>query len=214
MQENLFEYLKNAKDIKPDEHDGSYELVQEAVKLFSTVPEDKIDVADLNALWFLCVGTWNDGIQPKKARIEKCHLSDENKEKLKDLLDNIDRQVKTGKYSNSNSNTDIGMFGTGFHTFFSGTPETAKRFIKMCAGIVASDNDEKALEIAENTLENKLAGMSTSSISQFLHCLRPSVFPIINKNQGLGVGVVFKNLNVPLVKPDDSKKLYCQHSRD
>ena len=48
MNEELFNKLKNASDIDPDKHDGSYELVEKTVEAYATMDNlNSIDYKDL-----------------------------------------------------------------------------------------------------------------------------------------------------------------------
>ncbi len=62
---NLLQDIMTMEDVIPDEHDGSYELVRETVKSLSNINLDRIDIPDLDMLYFMAVGTWKGGVDYK-----------------------------------------------------------------------------------------------------------------------------------------------------
>lgn len=62
--------------------DGSYELVRETVQALSTVEKGKLDVKDLDLLYFMVVGTWRSGIDVKRQKIRDSHLDTNEKDRL------------------------------------------------------------------------------------------------------------------------------------
>ena len=51
--------LKNEKDIRSEEYDGSYKLVQTAVDLYKNINLLEVDYHDLELIYFLTIGTWS-----------------------------------------------------------------------------------------------------------------------------------------------------------
>ena len=69
MNEQLLDKLKNAVDIVPDKHDGSYELVRETVEAYASMDSlHDIDYNDLELLYYMAIGTWQINIDKKKKR--------------------------------------------------------------------------------------------------------------------------------------------------
>lgn len=209
----LYIELRNATELVPDEHDGSYELVREAVKAFSTVPEEQLDYTDLDAMWFMCVSTLRHGFQVKKSLISKSHLPEDEKERLKNLLDSIWKKAENNEYTNPQKNElSVGMFGTGFRTFRgSVTQGTARLFVRMCIEILNIDDDNDLFDKAENVLKTGLKGIGPASASQFLHCLKPYTFPIINGKQGEGT-LLYDYLGIHIDSPVTAN-LYIMNAR-
>ncbi|WP_213975561.1 hypothetical protein [Tepidanaerobacter acetatoxydans] len=131
MENILRDLLKKDEQI-PDKHDGSYELVRETVKALKTVDEEDLGIEDLNMLYFSTIGTWRRGCENKKTNIDRSHLPEQEKERLKKLVDKLKENAKQGLYENtSKENADIGMFGTGIGTL-KVNKEDIKRFIVLC----------------------------------------------------------------------------------
>lgn len=110
--------FRSSEDINPYNHDGSYELLQEGIKLYKNVKLNEVDIEDLNLIYNLVIGTWRSSIDVKIKRIKESHLLTQDKKKLIDLLHIIDNKAKNDSYTNKYGNgKSIGMFGTGFFTF-------------------------------------------------------------------------------------------------
>ena len=72
----LIKILKNKKDIKPEEHDGVYILIPQVVDELYEIDLNSLnlDYRDLDAIYFLCIGTWISSFDNKIKRINKSHL--------------------------------------------------------------------------------------------------------------------------------------------
>lgn len=202
----LLEKLSQLKELKPDKHDGSYELVKEVVKALKNIDINTTGIEDLDMLYFMTVGTWSYSYEKKKERIKESHLKSEDKENLISLIDKLKENAENGLYENSNNDeSTIGMFGSGFNTFraFNTKVEDARSFLELCTIIYDLDDEEEILSIVDNYFKNKIIGMKTAvaSISQMLHCLKPDIFPILNRADDAGL-VVYKKLGVKLKSPD------------
>ena len=133
----------------------------------------------------MCIGTWKQSVEKKKASIDKTHLSLDSKERIKDLLDSIWAKTCRKEYINCSedgSNPSIGMFGTGFYSFHNTSVSETRDFITMCIDILEMNDDEEIYKRAEKTLNKGISGMAAGSASMILHCLKPYSFPIINGN--------------------------------
>ena len=198
----LIERLQEAKEIIPNEYDGSYELVTEVIKAYSVLNDYSIcDYNDLNLVYLSTVGTWKHSIDKKKETISKSNLPDNEKSRLIGLLDKIwgKAENKEYKHNESNDNISIGMFGTGFYnTQTKTTPESVQKFIKLCVDLIKVEDEEKAFSLVEDTLKDGMNGLATGGISQILHCLKPFIFPILNSNQGKNN--LFSKLGIQLEK--------------
>jgi len=215
LTESIFEHIKQKKEIKPDEHDGSYELVRETVRALSRVDKDELDYKDMNLLYFMTVGTFTkvSNLANKRKRIEESHIREEDKQKLKDLLNRIMEDVRKGKYENIFSEGSIGMFGSGFGSFIKFETHSKKygTFIEMCTKILDEEDEEKIFEIAEGTLKEPIPGLGIAAVSQILHCLKPNVFPILNQKESAGIAV-YKKLGIDIIAPQDPTK-YIENTR-
>lgn len=179
--------LLNASEMDPDKHDGSYELMRVAINAYeNTKDRSDIDYNDLNLIYAMVIGTWHQGIDAKKKMIEQSHLSNEYKDKISSRLDEIWEKAGNHGYENrENGRQSIGMFGTGFLSFKGKTDDvSSKKFIDMCIGITHMHSDEQVYSKCKGVLNKSLKGLQAASVSMMLHCLRPTVFPILNGNGG------------------------------
>ncbi len=78
------------------------------------------------------------------------------------------------------------MFSRGFSTFSTegvDQERAPKEFIQMAIEISDEQDEERIFSIAEQYLKNPWLGVQATTVSEFLHCLKPTVFPIINGYQ-------------------------------
>lgn len=210
VTQELKEYLDvvqsilTEEDLKPEEHDGSYELVAETIRAYAKMEDNTlIDYKDLNLVYLMTVGTWKQKVSAKKETVEKSHLPEIEKERLKQLLDAVWKRAENREYSNSEGEkTSLGMFGTGFFSFENKTDETSPReFIRMCVDIQTMEEEEDIYRRCEETLTANFKGMRAASASMILHCLKPYVFPVFNAN--MGSKNIFEYFGVKLKSKND-----------
>lgn len=201
-ENQILQDIMTMEDVTPDEHDGSYELVRETVESFSKIDINKIDVSDLDLLYFMAIGLWKGGVEYRIKKIEESNLNSIEKNRLKTVFNNVIEKAKNYKYENRyENNWTIGMFGTGFYTFKGKLDkEDAEKFISLCISIKDLEDEEEILKIAERALKEGIKGMQAASASAILHCLKPNVFPIIN-NVTIDTAVLLESEGVLLVKP-------------
>lgn len=200
--DDIFKALSKMEDIVPDKYDGSYELVREVVRALSTIDGEKLGIEDLNLLYFATMGTWGSGFQNKKNHVDRSNLDSMEKERLKSLIDKLYENAKEGLYKNSNKgDPSIGMFGTSVRTL-KVNQEGINRFIALCTEILNMDNEEEILNKTEEALNKDIKGLVIDSISQILHCLKPTIFPILN-NRAISDINTFKELNIDIEYPND-----------
>lgn len=202
--DKIINNIINGPDIEPDSHDGSYELVRETVESLSKVDKDILDINDLNLLYAMAIGNRHLSVSVKSERIYKTNLSSFEKDRLNKVLEKVDNKAKNGEYSNRfyGQNT-IGMFGTGFMVFRRDktTKEDARKFINSCVNIKDMKNEEEILELVETTFKYGLGGIQSASASIMLHCLKPTVFPVINGGV-IDEIVILEDEGVVLNRPD------------
>lgn len=178
-KEQLIKILKTKKDIIPEEHDGVYILIPKVVKELSKIDLNSLDLdyTDLDAIYFLCIGTWQSTFENKRERINKSHLPKGN---IIKFIDEIEKETNDGKFNNKNT---LGMFGTAKMTFnMKPIPEKEQiiKFFKLIIDIKnADDNLENIINIMQSS-QFKMAGLKKGMLSQFLHCIKPNIFPIVN----------------------------------
>ena len=196
---DIVQQLLNAKEMDPDSHDATYELLREVVKSYKKVGDlAQCDYKDLNLVYLICVGTWKQGLDAKKKTVRESHLPDDEKKRLEDLLDTVWIRAQNGEYTNNEGNdTNFGMFGTGFYTFQGKTDDKSPRdFIQMCIDIMDMDDDDEIFDRCEQILNNNFHGMRAASASMVLHCLKPMTFPIFNSNMGADNIYVYFNTGI------------------
>ena len=198
-KEELLKKLKNTPDIIPDAYDGSYQLVREIIYSYSTLTDlSKVTSTDLDAIYCMALGTWKSSIDKKKEYISDTILSDVEKKRLYDLLDEVWDKACTKQYEHNEAKDkpSIGMFGTGFFRFSTTTYDSFK-FIELLIKLKDTDSKE-AFKMCESVFSNNIKGMGASSASIMLHCYMPDVFPIINGN--MGIESIYEFLGIHLNK--------------
>lgn len=196
---DIVQELLRADEMEPDTHDATYELIREVINSYEIMGDLSVcDYKDLNLVYLMCVGTWKHGFDAKKKTIDASHLPDSEKNRLKNLLDELGERAKRGEYANNKENdANFGMFGTGFYTFENKTDEhSPKDFIQMCIDIKNLSNDKEIFNRCERTLNEGFHGMRAASASMVLHCLKPMTFPIFNSNMGFDNIYVYFNIDI------------------
>lgn len=196
---DIVQKLLHVEEMNPDSHDATYELIREVIKSYRAMGDLSIcDYRDLNLVYLMCVGTWKQGLEGKKKTVDNSHLPDSEKDRLKGLLDTLWKRAQSGAYTNNEgTDTNFGMFGTGFYTFQNKTDENSPReFIKMCIDIMDMSNDDDIFNRCERTLNENFHGMRAASASMVLHCLKPMTFPIFNNNMGAENIYVYFNMGI------------------
>ena len=179
----LIKILKNKKDIKPEEHDGVYILIPQVVEELSKIKDLNslnLDYRDLDAIYFLCIGTWISSFDNKIKRINKSHLP---KKHIIEFIEEIEKKTNAGNFANKvgNKNT-LGMFGTAKMSFKNDSPDKSEiiKFFELIIDIKnADDNLANIIDIMQKS-EFKMAGLKKGMLSQFLHCIKPNIFPVVN----------------------------------
>lgn len=202
MNEELFNKLKNASDIDPDKHDGSYELVEKTVEAYATMDNlNSIDYKDLDLIYYMAVGSWKKygiSFDKKRKAIEDSHLDAEKKRKLNVTLSAVIAKANNKYYDNSDKNEpSVGMFAASFQTILGAANDKneylsnsnnltlwnqqIRDFISMLVDINQMDDDEGIFDRAEGVFSTGIRGLQAGTASQILHCLKPYVFPILNR---------------------------------
>ena len=59
IREIIMKDLKKEKEIIPDQHDGSYELMRETIRSYMKIEDNSVlNYKDLNLVYLMAVGTW------------------------------------------------------------------------------------------------------------------------------------------------------------
>lgn len=124
-------------------------------------------------------------------------------------MNKISEKQTNGEYVNSLGR----MFDVEFDTFINVvSDDTASDFIKMCIDITYLDEESEILNRASETLCNKLIGIDCFSISKFLHCIKPYIFPIVDRNEQEGE-TIYDFLGIYLDNLYDSTK-YIENTKN
>ena len=195
----IIELLNQEPEMIPDLHDGSYELMREIVEAYSHIDDCSVlNYKDLNAVYAMAIGTWKLRVDKKKEYVDAGHLSDDEKETMTHVIDDVWEKACEGKYSNREGKVpSIGMFGTGFYSFERTTDDiSCQKFIKLLVDIADMTDDEQIYSRAELVFTNSFNGMQAAAASVMLHCLKPNTFPILNSNYG--AGTIYSALGINL----------------
>lgn len=198
-KEQLIKILKTKKDIIPEEHDGVYILIPKVVEELSKIDLNSLDLdyTDLDAIYFLCIGTWKVGFKNRIERINNSHLPEETKNNIIKLIKEIEEETNDSKFNNKNT---LGMFGTPKMTFKDYLPDKLEiiNFFKLIIKIIESKEDINNIINIMKESNLKMKGFKKGYISQFLHCLKPNIFPIVN-SRGIKI---YNKLEVKIDKDD------------
>lgn len=204
---HIYDQLKNKEELIPDKYDGSYQLVREVVSSYEKVPNENLTLDDLDAMFFMCIGTFKHGVEAEKKLINKSNLPEEEKSRILELIDEISNKALNSQYTHTQEgHGNFGMFGESVGSLRASYKDNdditgAKDFIRMCTNINKLSDEEEILTSCEKVLKSGVKGMQTGKISKFLHCLKPYLFPIINEKQGEKTGV-YDALGIELNKPE------------
>lgn len=201
----LIEEIAKRPEMNPDRHDGSYEMVRECLKSLATLKPESINTSDLDMLYLMSIITKT--IDEKIRNVKKSSLSVVEKDRMANIIKGVQKKAIDGKYQNYNDNKVVGMFGTGFKTFDRGNFDVkdARKLISLCLDIVKESDEDTILNKTEKTL-NSLSGMvgAAGSISQMLHCVHPTIFPVLNSAE-FGGRKGFEDLGVVLNRADKAR---------
>lgn len=179
----VVQYLLHVDEMNPDKYDGSYELARETVRAYKNMNNiNAVDYQDLNLLYHMVIGTWKLNVDQKKKSIDKSHLPENEKDRLKKLLDKVWKNAENKEYAcRVNGNASIGMFGTGFYSFNSSdSRDVAKTFIKLCIEILDMTDDEEMYKAVERYFFKEYLGLNAAIVTELLHCIAPFSFPIMS----------------------------------
>ena len=173
-------------EINPSTYNGCYQLIQEVVLSYKKINLSSADFKDLDLIYMTVVGTWQSSVDHKKKLIEQSNLLSDDKEKIKNLLSDIWIKSERGYYSHrEHGKPSIGMFGTGFFTTSSKTNnESVKNWLNLFVEVIECNDEDKAFSLVENATKGDVKGLGVASLSVILHCLKPTMFPIINSHPG------------------------------
>ena len=198
----LINLLKTKNDIVPENHDGSYVLIPKVISILEKSELKNLDYKDLDAIYFLCIGDWRISLDKRIKYILNSNLEKTTKNQIITLIE--EEKKNKNKYDNKEKGKDTyGLFGTGNFTFKQYesiiTQDEILKFFKLIIGINNIGNTNKNIyDILKEYKDLNIKGLKKGSLSQFLHCIKPNVFPILNS---IGKNI-YKKIGVEIDRDD------------
>lgn len=203
----IIEELKHKNDIQPNEFDGTYSSVREAVECYAKLKKTTlIDYKDLDLLYYLSLGIWTNDKEELKLRIQNSHLLHIDKHMLYTTVDKIWSKGAKMLFSHviGKREMDFLVNPLSFKSaLIAEKPEAIQFFFKMCINLSGLENDSKLLDTAQKMLNAQIkdSGMPVFALSRILHCLKPTTFPILGES--ITDSLAFRELGIPLKKIED-----------
>ncbi len=183
--------LTHETEILPDEYDGAYKLMRNAVRRYENLRNKSIiDYSDLDLIYSICIRTAQNGMDAQKEKVLKSHLLHADKKSLAKTIDDIWLLASKRRYTGNQDDdvVTVGIYDTSFDSFrersIAENRECIQDFISLCLEIVQlnRETDEEIFELAEDVLNKDFeeSGLSVVVVSRILHCLKPFTFPIIS----------------------------------
>lgn len=167
-------------EIDPYSHDASYEMVQKACEVYSRDFPDNAGLSDLDLFFNLLINVTNEN---RRDKIKHSSLNEELKKELLQALSDTEQK----EYANESSNGKYGMFSSRYTSFKrknSVSEDDAKKIVRLFADLADAQTADEKLSLVEAVFKDPIKGFQNGYASQFLHCIDPEVFPIINGHEG------------------------------
>lgn len=182
--------LTHESEILPDEYDGSYKIMRNAVRRYENLRNKSIiDYTDLDLIYSICVKTTASGMETQKANVLKSHLLHADKKSLIKTIEDIWLLASRRRYTGNQDDdaVTVGIYDTSFNSFADRSiaehKDCIRDFISLCLEIVQMnrETDEEIFTLSAQVLNEKFeeSGLSVVVVSRILHCLKPFTFPII-----------------------------------
>ena len=203
----IIDELKHKNEILPDEFDGTYSSVREAIDCYSRLKKTMlINYRDLDLLYYLSLGIWKNDKSDRKMLIQNSHLLHNDKLTLDASLDKIWSRGAKMLFGHIVEKWEMEFLTaqvTFKDTLIAEMPEAIQFFFKMCINLLGLESDSKLLETAQKMIHSQIkdAGMPVFVLSRILHCLKPFTFPILGEN--VTDSMVFRELGLELKDPED-----------
>ena len=203
----IIDKLKHKNEILPNEFDGTYRSVHEAMEFYAKVRKiTLIDHNDLELMYYLSLGLWKGDKKELKHYIQKSHLLHNDKLLLEKKLEKIWSKGSRMLFNHVIEKQEM-EFLTAPVSFkespVAKNPESIQFFFKMCINISGLENDGKLLDTAQQMLNSQIrdSGLPVFAVSRILHCLKPFTFPILCEK--VTDSIVFKALDIGLNDLED-----------
>ena len=199
IDQKITEILKKKAEVIPDESEGIYKAVRQAVNYCGNLKKITVaDYNDLDLIYALSLGKLT--AEGRHSRIQRCHLLHNDKKLLEKSLDSIWSESSRKLYTHVPTKAELEV-SAGFSSFRGDKlPQQAvQTFIRLCVDISETDSDEAVINLAEKTINEKLkdSGITAAVASRILHCLKPFIFPILGDKSARG-SLVYEALEIPL----------------
>ena len=213
----IIDELRHKNEILPNEFDGTYRSVREAVKCYTNLRKTSlINYTDLELLYYLSLGIWSTEKKERKLHIQKSHLLHNDKLQLENKLDKIWTKAARTLFTHAAGKQET-EFLTAHVLFkeqpFAKNPEAIQSFFKMCINLSELENDLALLDTAQKMINSqvKSTGLPVFAVSRILHCLKPFTFPILGESDK--ESQIFRTIGVELKDPDDISQ-YINNCRE
>lgn len=207
MDKMIIEELKRKTEIVPNEFDGTYRSVQEAVEYYASLRKTElINYRDLDLLYYLSRGVWENDAVERKMRIQNSHLLHNDKRLLDTSLDKIWNKGNKMLYIHIVDRQEMEFLTTQVsfkNSVIAERDDGIQAFFNMCNDILHIDNNNKLFDIAQKTIHAHLAeaGMPVFALSRILHCLKPFTFSILGES--ITDSLVYRAIGLELKDPED-----------
>ena len=207
MDKMIIEELKRKTEIVPNEFDGTYRSVQEAVEYYASLRKTElINYRDLDLLYYLSRGVWENDAVERKMRIQNSHLLHNDKRLLDTSLDKIWNKGNKMLYIHIVDRQEMEYLTTQVSfkdSVIAERDDGIQAFFNMCNDILHIDNNNKLFDIAQKTIHAHLAeaGMPVFALSRILHCLKPFTFSILGES--ITDSLVYRAIGLELKDPED-----------
>lgn len=212
----IIDELKHKNDILPNEFDGTYRSVREAVECYAKLRKTTLlDYNDLDLLYYLSLGIWKPDKMQRKLRVQKSHLLHNDKLLLDRSLDRIWCKGSKMLFTHVIGKNEMEFLTTPFSfkdSAIAKNTELIQSFIKMCVNLADNENDSELMDTAQKTLNSSVkdSGLPVFAVSRILHCLKPFTFPIMGEDAT--DSIVFSSVGIKL-EPFDDISQYINNCR-
>lgn len=206
-KEIIIDKLKHKNEILPNEFDGTYRSVHEAMEFYAKVRKIAlIDCNDLELMYYLSLGLWKNDKKELKNYIQKSHLLHNDKLLLEKKLEKIWSKGSRMLFGHVIEKLEMDFLTAPVS--FKDLPvaknaESIQFFFKMCINLSGLENDGKLFDTAQQMLNSQIknSGLPVFAVSRILHCLKPFTFPILDES--VTDSIVFRSIDIGVCAIDD-----------
>ena len=184
----VIDKLKRTNEILPNEFDGTYRSVHEAMECYSKLRKTSIiDQSDLELMYYLSLGIWKNEKAERRRYIQKSHILHNDKLLLDKKLEKIWSKNARMLFGHVIEEREMEFLTKPvlFKELHNANGiEAVQLFFRLCINIISLENDDKLFDMAQKTLNSQIksSGLSVAVASRILHCLKPFTFPILGES--------------------------------